>query len=150
MEPIQKNKNIHGIFIGDGMQSGMEKPEFTIYGYIKPEDDGWVAVCVNMCLVSQGKTPTEAFEKMVKSATSYIQILKHDFPKQWKSKIEYEAPREFYDEFVDLLKELKPLLDLLSRPISKKKTAHVNIMPNLRPNIMPGNIFVQPISANYT
>ena len=150
MGPIQKGKNIHGVFIGGGMQVGTIKPEFTIYGYIKPEDNGWVAVCVNMCLVSQGKTPTEAFEKIVKSAISYIQILKQDYPKRWKSKIECGPPREFYHEFMNLLKELKPLLDLSSKPIPKRNTAFVDIMPNLRPNIMPGNIFVQPISANYT
>ena len=144
-----KRINKQGIFIGGSVKQGMTKPEYTIYGYIKPEDDRWVAVCVNMCLVSQGKTPSEALEKMIESAESYIRILKRNFPKKWKSKIEQQAPLEFYTEFLNILKQLKPLLELSSKPIPKRSSSIPDIMPYLKPNIMQGNIFVQPISANY-
>lgn len=150
MEPIKKRKETQGIFIGGSMQLGAFKPEYVIYGYIKAEDSHWVAVCVNVCLVAEGDSPTEAFERLIESATSYIQVLKRDYPKKWKSKLEYESPPEFLREFAQILSQLEPLFDSLPKHTPRRKTSQWTDIPTLRPNIIPGNIFVQPISASYT
>ncbi len=148
MKPMKRKDKAQGIFVGKNMQKGKSKPEFTIFGYVKPEDKHWIAVCVNMCLVGQGKNPKEALEKLVESASSYIQALKHDYPRKWKSKLECESPPEFIKEFNEILNQLKPLFDSMAEQTAKKRAVSPP-MPILKPNMLPGNIFVQPISANY-
>ncbi len=132
--------------MGQCSQKDLPKPEFTIMGYIKPEGNHWAAVCVNMCLVAQGKTHTEAFENLLKSVTSYCEFLKQKYPDEWQMKIHHESPDEFTVEFQQMLDQVKSIMKSMGKQKRRKQKLGSRPLLDTTP-IVPGNVFVQSISA---
>lgn len=80
------------------------------YGYVKEEGGIYTAICVNMGLFGQGKTPEEALKKVLKAVTSYVNYVFDRHPNECEKYLNRPAPTEFIAEFEQGIRNLKGLV----------------------------------------
>jgi len=116
----------------------MKRKKITIFafGYIKEEDGIYTAICINMGLFGQGKTPEEALKKVKKAVASYIVYVFEKHPDEYKKYLNRPAPMNFINEFEQ---GFKNLLKELSKPKQCKPIPSFNFIPF-------GNRFAENIS----
>lgn len=79
------------------------------YGYIKEEDGIYTAICVNMGLFGQGKTPDSALNKVINAVLDYVEYIHKEHPDECEKYLNRPAPYEFVREYkrgIDNLKKL--------------------------------------------
>jgi len=65
-----------------------------IRGYIRPESDHFVAVCIDLDLAGQGKTPDEAMQSLLGAINVYLDYVA-DHPDELGERIPRKASLEF-------------------------------------------------------
>jgi predicted RNase H-like HicB family nuclease len=85
------------------------KPIIAV-GYIKEEEGIYTAICVNMALFGQGKTPEEAYDRVHKAIVSYIKYIFDKHPDEYEKYLNRFAPTEFIAEFEQGIKNLRELI----------------------------------------
>ena len=70
------------------------KLPLRIRGYLKPEGDHYVSVCIDLNLVTEGDTDKEAMEAMVDAIKIYLSYIS-DQPEEFNKRIPRKAPLEF-------------------------------------------------------
>ena len=133
------------IFVGGRGRHDQPNPDLMVFGYIRPEADHWVAVCVNLSLVAQGGEAREALEKLVISMESYIHYIQTKHPEDWDERLSLiDCPEEFLDEFKEIVGQHEALAKCGVTRKSTRKTTRKKA-----PTVTPGFTFAQPISATY-
>jgi len=74
------------------------------YGYVKEEDGIYTAICVNMGLFGQGKTPEEALRRVIKAVGSYVSYVFKKHPDECEKYLSRPAPANLVKEFAQLIK----------------------------------------------
>lgn len=124
---------MRGVFVLNRNQSTPENPDITVFGYIKPEDDHWIAVCVNLDLLAQGRSDDEALIKLIESMESYIRFVQAEYPNKWQKVLDsIECSQDSLEEYKNIalqmvnLAECKPTA---AQPQFKPSTAFVKTVP---------------------
>lgn len=85
----------------------MRKPSQVFFrGYTKKEGDHWVAVCVDLNIVAQGSTKKEAEDECREAIVGYLEYVESEYPDRINEFIPRPAPKEFEQEFFDILKQM--------------------------------------------
>jgi hypothetical protein len=69
------------------------------FGYVKEEDGIYTAICVNMSLFGQGKTPEQALRKVLKAVGSYVNYVRERHPDEVDKFLDRPAPAHYVEEF---------------------------------------------------
>lgn len=88
-----------------------KKIEITAFGYTKEEDGIYTAICINMSLFGQGKTPEEALKKVIKAIDSYINFVLEKHPNERKKYLYRPAPANLIREYKQGIKNLEKLME---------------------------------------
>lgn len=122
-----------GVFVLSRNRSTQEIPDLTVFGYIKPEDDHWVAVCVNLGLVAQGRSDDEALTKLIKSMESYIRFVQAEYPNKWQKVLDsIECSQDSLEEYRNIALQMVNLAECqptTAPPQFKPSTAFVKTVP---------------------
>jgi predicted RNase H-like HicB family nuclease len=110
------------------------KKRIVAFGYIKEEEGIYTAICVNMGLFGQGKTPDEAVEKVKKAVVSYVKFVLAKHPDECEKFLNRPAPVNLINEFVQSIKNPKESKTSTSCLL---KQSHIFI---------PNNYFAEAIS----
>ena len=86
------------------------------FGYVKEEDGIYTAICVNMGLFGQGKTPEQALKKVIKAVVSYVSYVLEKYPNESDKFLNRPAPAHYIEEYKQGIKSLKKLTELKYRP----------------------------------
>jgi predicted RNase H-like HicB family nuclease len=78
---------------------------FPLRGYTKPEGDGFVAICVDLDIVAQGKTLKEATQICSELIEEYIAFVLENYPDKIQQYIPRLAPEEIVAEYNGLVGE---------------------------------------------
>lgn len=91
------------------------------FGYVKQEDGVYTAICVNMGLFGQGKTPEQALKKVIKAVLSYVTYVLEKYPDQYEKFLNRPAPANYVKEYKQGIKEecKQGIESLKKRPQSK-------------------------------
>jgi predicted RNase H-like HicB family nuclease len=68
-------------------------------GFTKPEGKGFVAICIDLDIVAQGKTMQEATEVCGELIQEYIAFVMHNFPDKVHDYIPRLSPSEIIEEY---------------------------------------------------
>jgi hypothetical protein len=68
-------------------------------GYVKKENGGHVAICIDLNIVGQGKTPNEAIHQCVELICEYLSYIKENYPKDFEKFVPRQSPPEFIAEY---------------------------------------------------
>lgn len=113
--------------------------ELRTYGYVKKEEDGrFVAICINLSLISHGESPEEALKKLMTEIDVYISHVLKNHDDDWEYYTNRFAPEEFIEEFTEGLECLKNEIDNRQKHIPLKRNKHRK------------DCFVQAFSSPYT
>ena len=86
--------------------------EVQVVGYVKPEDDHWVAICTNLGLVAQGETDDVALNRLIESVEVYAEFLFSEYPENWEEVIaSIVCPNEFIEEYQGIAKRISEYAD---------------------------------------
>lgn len=77
------------------------------YGYVKEEDGIYTAICVNMGLFGQGKTPEQALKKVIKAVLSYVTYVFEEHPDKSEKFLNRPAPANYVEEYNQGIKSLR-------------------------------------------
>ena len=115
------------------MKMKKNKKRIVAFGYIKEEEGIYTAICVNMGLFGQGKTPDEAFEKVKKAVINYVKVVFEEFPNECEKFLNRPAPMNLVNEFMHIIKNPK-----------KSKTS-IGCLPKQSHIFIPNNYFAEAI-----
>jgi hypothetical protein len=94
------------------------------FGYVKRDGQVYTAICVNMNLFGQGKTPEVALKKVLQAVVSYVGYILENHPDDCAKFLNRPAPQDYLEEFERGLEELKKLK---SQPCPPKQRYHIPI-----------------------
>jgi predicted RNase H-like HicB family nuclease len=95
---------------------------FPLRGYTKPEGDGFVAICIDLDIVAQGKTLKEATQVCGELIEEYIAFVLENYPDKVQHYIPRLAPKEIVSEYNELVGEFVVNAQKARRHQSKSKT----------------------------
>lgn len=72
-------------------------------GYTKKENGHWVAICIDLDIVAQGRTPDEATKKCIEMSGEYLEYVCKHYPDDFRKYIPRPAATEFIEEFNELM-----------------------------------------------
>jgi hypothetical protein len=104
------------------------------YGYVKKEEGVYTAICINMGLFGQGKTPEEALKKVIKAVVSYVSYILEKHPDECEKYLRRPAPANLVEEFAQLIK------------VQKKLTKSKQCQPRQFDNFSPFRTFAETVS----
>ncbi len=81
------------------------------FGYVKEEDGIYTAICVNMSLFGQGKTPEQALRKVLKAVGSYVNYVHERHPDEVDKFLNRPAPAHYVEEYKEGIRILKRLTE---------------------------------------
>lgn len=87
-----------------------KKQGIIAFGYVKEEDGVYTAICVNMGLFGQGKTPEEALKKVIKAVDSYVAYVRERHPDEVDKFLNRFAPANYVEEFKEGINNLRKLM----------------------------------------
>lgn len=77
------------------------------FGYVKEQDGVYTAICINMGLFGQGKTPEQALKKVLKAVDSYVAYVHERHPDEYEKFLNRPAPANYIEEFKRGIESLK-------------------------------------------
>jgi predicted RNase H-like HicB family nuclease len=80
------------------------KRKIIAFGYVKEEEGVYTAICVNMGLFGQGKTPEEAIRKVIKAVDSYVAYVFEKHANECDKYLNRPAPADFVKEFKEIIR----------------------------------------------
>lgn len=113
--------------------------EIVAVGYVKEEDGVFTAICVNMSLFAQGKTPDQALKKIMGTIDNYLQFVFEEPSNKWRAYLNRPVPNDMMLEYLNTLTQLATLstVDLPARRTKTGSKTHP---------FLPVRSFAQPIS----
>ena len=99
-------------------------------GYVKKENGHWVAVCVDLNIVSQATSVDEAVEDCFELVREYLDYVCSTYPDQITKYIPRSAPQELMEEYYTILARVigskKPVRNkcLYDFPIERQELTH--------------------------
>lgn len=125
-----------GVFVASRNRLTQEIPDLIVFGYIKPEDDHWVAVCINLGLVAQGRSDDEALIKLIESMESYIRFIQAEYPNKWQKVLDsIECSQDSLEEYKSIALQMVNLAECQSTTAP--------------PQFRPSTAFVKTVSSAY-
>jgi len=97
-----------------------ENKKIIAYGYVKKREGVYTAICINMGLFGQGKTPEEALKKVLKSVASYVDYVREQHPNECEKFLNRPAPANYIEEYKKGIKILMKLSE--SRPCQPRQS----------------------------
>ena len=76
-----------------------KKQPVILRGYIKKENGGFVAVCIDLNIVAQGKTQNEAIHECVELISEYLNYIQKEYPDDFEKYVPRQTPNEFVKEY---------------------------------------------------
>lgn len=109
-----------------------------VIGYVKPERNGYVAICVNLSLFAQGRTQTSALNKLRKAIDIYLRQAAKNYADEWEKYTNRPAPKSILAEFENLARTVLEQSEMSRKASAKakkpKKTASKKTKPQV-PNL---------------
>lgn len=122
-----------GVFVASRNRSSQERPDIIVFGYVKPEEDHWIAVGINLGLVAQGSSDDEALIKLFESMESYISFIQAEYPNKWQQVLgSIECSQESLDEYKKIALQMIDLAECAptaAPPQYRPSTAFVKTVP---------------------
>ena len=117
---------------------------FMAYGYTRPDENGYIAICVNLSIFAQARTQEKAFKKLVKLILDYLRYVDRNHPDDWEVYINRPAPPEIMREFEQLAEAIRYQKEL-------KKTLKKTLMEESKqqPLLLPKYTFATEVSPAY-
>ena len=113
------------------------------FGYVKEENGIYTAICVNMSLFGQGKTPEQALKKVIKAVFSYVAYVLEKYPDEYEKFLNRPAPASYVKEYKKGIKEeCKQGIKSLEKR-SESKTYHTRQPYN---DFIPVRTFAEKVS----
>lgn len=81
----------------------MSSKRIPLRGYTKKEGNQWVAVCIDVNVVAQGKTLDQATAACFDLVTEYVSYVCSKYPDEVEKYIPRLAPRELIEEYDSIL-----------------------------------------------
>lgn len=76
----------------------MHAKKLVLRGYVRPKEDYFLAVCIDLNLVAQGKTSKEALDSLKDAILGYLEEI-NESPNFYKETIPRKSPKSFYVEY---------------------------------------------------
>jgi len=76
----------------------MHAKKLVLRGYVRPKRDYFLAVCIDLNLVVQGKTIEEALHSLKDAIEGYLEEISEN-PQLYKETIPRKSPRSFYFQY---------------------------------------------------
>jgi len=80
---------------------------FTVYGYTRPDENGYVAICVNLSLFAQARTQEKALKKLIRLIVNYLRYVDRKHPDEWEVYVNRPAPPEIMKEYRQLAEAIR-------------------------------------------
>ena len=78
---------------------GKSDQPIVFRGYIKKENKHWVAICIDLNIVAQGKTANKAVHECVGLISEYLDYVRTKYPDKMEKYIPRLAPKVLIDEY---------------------------------------------------
>lgn len=106
-----------------------------VIGYVKPERNGYVAICVNLSLFAQGRTQASALKKLRKAIDIYLRQVAKNHADEWEKYTNRPAPKSILAEFENLARTVLEQSEMSRKAAAKarkpKKTASKKTKPQV-------------------
>lgn len=113
------------------------------FGFIKPDKNGFVVICVNLSLSAQGRTIDSAMKKMTRLIDGYLNHVAEKHPEKWDKLTNRPVPGPIMAEYLDIVttqllsnlsesrtpRPLSPLA-LMADAVRRKRGGQVTPLPN--------------------
>lgn len=114
--------------------------KLELFGYTKKEDGRFVSICVNLSLFAQGKTPEEAFQKLLTEVKVYLDYVAEKHFDEWDAYTNRVSAPDIVEEYMTVWKDAS---ELARRAVENVKNKDYRKYLGSYP-------FVHPISTPYT
>jgi len=81
----------------------LQNQDICFRGYVKKENDYWVAICIDLNIVAQGDTHENAAEECANLVLRYVEYVIENHSQEIHKYIPRKAPDEFIEEYNELV-----------------------------------------------
>jgi len=96
------------------------------FGYVKEQDGVYTAICVNMGLFGQGKTPEQALNRVLKAVTSYVAYVLERHPDEREKFLNRPVSANFVKEYKEGIRGLRRLTE---SKVCKPRQSSISFIP---------------------